>query len=222
MSREAFCNTLGYRFQNARLLDEALTHRSFGLPNYERLEFLGDSVLSAAISRALYDRFPLLTEGQLSRLRATLVRQETLHRIALLLGVGAVLRLGEGELKSGGHTRPSILADALEALFGAIALDADYDAAASVIIALYHTELESLDPARVLKDPKTDLQEWLQARRAQLPVYTVLTIAGQSHAQHFEVECDVRDFKLTTRGQGPSRRAAEQAAAALALEKLAS
>ena len=220
--RDGFCNRLGYRFQNAELLDEALTHRSFGSPNYERLEFLGDSVLNCAIARALYDRFPALPEGQLSRVRASLVRQETLHRIAAQLDVGAVLRLGEGELKSGGHSRPSILADALEAVFGAIALDAGFDTAAGVISALYQAELDSLDPSHAQKDPKTELQEWLQARRADLPVYNMVTIGGQAHAQHFVIECEVRAFKVNTRGEGSSRRIAEQDAAAKALEKLQS
>jgi len=220
MFREAFCNRLGYRFQNAQLLDEALTHRSFGSTNYERLEFLGDSVLSCAISRALYERFPLLTEGQLSRLRATLVRQEALHRIAMQLDMGTVLRLGEGELRSGGHRRPSILADALEAVFGAILLDAGFDTAAGVIGALYQSELDALDPTRMLKDPKTELQERLQGQRIALPIYTMQSVAGQAHAQHFMVECEIPSFGLTTRGEGPSRRAAEQDAAAKALERL--
>ncbi len=220
MNREAFSKRLGYTFANPALLAEALTHRSFGTPNYERLEFLGDSVLNCVIARAIYERFPQLPEGRLSRVRAMLVRQEALHRIATALDLGAVLRLGEGELKSGGHNRPSILADSLEALFGAVLLDGGFDEASRVILSLYAGEIETLDPEQSQKDAKTELQEWLQARRSPLPVYTMIEVEGAAHAQHFVVECVVNAFGVSTRGEGASRRVAEQVAAARALEKL--
>lgn len=220
MNHEALYARLGYRFERPELLNEALTHRSFGTPNYERLEFLGDSVLNCVIAHALFDRFPALPEGQLSRLRAALVREASLHRVALSLDLGNLLRMGEGELKSGGFTRPSILADAFEAVCGAITLDAGFDTAASVVRALFESELAALNPAQSQKDPKTELQEWLQARRAELPVYQLIEVAGQAHSQHFKVECQVRSFKISTCGEGTSRRAAEQDAAQLALAKL--
>lgn len=220
MTPAVFSRRLGYEFKAPALLTEALTHRSFGTPNYERLEFLGDSVVNCVIARALYDRFPQLPEGRLSRVRATLVRQEALHRIATSLDLGAVLRLGEGELKSGGHNRPSILADSLEAIFGAVLLDGGFDEASRVVLALYAGELDTLDPEHSQKDAKTELQEWLQARRSPLPVYTMLDIEGAAHAQHFVVECVVSAFGVNTRGEGASRRVAEQVAAARALEKL--
>lgn len=217
---DQFETKLGYRFQDRALLDEALTHRSFGQPNNERLEFLGDSILNCAIAMALYSRFAVLREGELSRLRASLVRQEGLHQVALRLDLGAYLRLGEGELKSGGARRPSILADALEAVLAAVYLDGGFEAARDVIHALYAPMIDDIDPAAALKDPKTALQEFLQARRLSLPSYDTVGVHGEAHAQEFEVECTVESFGLTTSGRGPSRRTAEQQSAQHALDQL--
>jgi ribonuclease-3 len=211
---------LGYSFANVGLLEQALTHRSFGEPNNERLEFLGDSLLNAVTAIALFAAFPQLREGELSRLRASLVRQEGLHRVAVELGLGEHLRLGEGELRSGGHRRPSILADALEAVFGGVYLDGGFDAAKGVIDRLYASQIAGLDPRAAGKDPKTALQEWLQARRKPLPRYAMVDARGEAHAQEFEIECVIPAFDLNTRGCGGSRRAAEQQAAQRALEKL--
>lgn len=212
--------SLGYGFTNPALLRQALTHRSFGEPHNERLEFLGDSLLDAVISIDLFQRFGELKEGELSRLRASLVRQDGLHQVAQALHLGDFLRLGEGELKSGGHRRPSILADALEAIFGAIFLDGGFAAAKEVILRLYQPLLASLDPAAAGKDPKTALQEWLQARRHGLPVYSLVQATGEAHAQEFEMECTVAALKVMTRGRAASRRAAEQQAAQQALDQL--
>jgi ribonuclease-3 len=211
---------LGYSFANVGLLEQALTHRSFGEPNNERLEFLGDSLLNAVTAIALFAAFPQLREGELSRLRASLVRQEGLHRVAVELGLGEHLRLGEGELRSGGHRRPSLLADALEAVFGGVYLDGGFDAAKGVIDRLYASQIAGLDPRAAGKDPKTALQEWLQARRKPLPRYAMVDARGEAHAQEFEIECVIPAFDLNTRGCGGSRRAAEQQAAQRALEKL--
>jgi ribonuclease-3 len=211
---------LGYSFANVGLLEQALTHRSFGEPNNERLEFLGDSLLNAVTAIALFAAFPQLREGELSRLRASLVRQEGLHRVAVELGLGEHLRLGEGELRSGGHRRPSILADALEAVFGGVYLDGGFDAAKGVIDRLYASQIAGLDPRAAGKDPKTAVQEWLQARRKPLPRYAMVDARGEAHAQEFEIECVIPAFDLNTRGCGGSRRAAEQQAAQRALEKL--
>lgn len=211
---------LGYRFRTGALLEQALTHRSFGQPNNERLEFLGDSILNCVTAIALYERFAGLREGELSRLRASLVRQEGLHRVAAGLDLGEALRLGEGEMKSGGHRRPSILADALEAVFAAVFLDGGFEAAREVVMRLYAPLVDEIDPARALKDPKTALQEWLQARKAPLPAYETVQVRGEAHAQEFEVRCTVESFSVSATGRGPSRRAAEQAAAERALERL--
>ena len=212
--------SLGYGFSNPTLLRQALTHRSFGEPNNERLEFLGDSLLDAVISIDLFQRFDGLKEGELSRLRASLVRQDGLHQVAKALHLGDFLRLGEGELKSGGYRRPSILADALEAIFGAVFLDGGYEAARDVILRLYQPLVASLDPRAAGKDPKTALQEWLQARRHGLPVYSLVRATGEAHAQEFEMECVVAALKVATRGCAGSRRAAEQQAAQQALDQL--
>jgi ribonuclease-3 len=211
---------LGYRFQRGELFEQALTHRSFGQPNNERLEFLGDSILNCVIALALFERHGELSEGELSRLRASLVSQEGLHRVAQDLGLGERLRLGEGELKSGGFRRPSILADALEAIFAAIYLDGGFDAAKATIDRLYASQLEAIDPHAALKDPKTALQEFLQARKLPLPRYVTVQVRGEAHAQEFEVMCVVDNFELQTTGRGPSRRAAEQQSAQGALERL--
>ena len=211
---------IGHVFIDARLLQEALTHRSFGQPNNERFEFLGDSILNCVMSIALFERFGELREGELSRVRASLVRQDALHRIALGLELGDCLRLGEGELKSGGSRRPSILADALEAVFAAVFLDAGFGAAKAVIDRLYVPLLAEVDPRKPSKDPKTALQEWLQGRKMRLPQYEVARVLGAAHRQTFEVVCQVAELGLDALGEGASRRAAEQAAATSMLEKL--
>lgn len=204
---------LGHTFLRRELLQQAVTHRSYGTPHNERIEFLGDSVLNCAIAARLFELFPGLREGELSRLRANLVRQETLFVIAQELTLGNYLRLGEGELKSGGFRRPSILADALEALFGAIFLEAGFDAARSVILRLYDAQFKAIDPRQAGKDPKTALQELLQGRRLALPQYVLLETRGEAHAQEFEVECRVAELDVCVRGTGSSRRSAEQEAA---------
>jgi ribonuclease-3 len=209
---------LGHRFSDRKLLHEALTHRSFGAPHNERLEFLGDSVLNLVIATELFERYEDLREGELSRLRAALVREQTLHELALGLRLGHWLRLGEGEHKSGGSQRPSILADALEAVFGAVYSDGGFTAARGVIRRLYESRFQLLDPAAPSKDPKTRLQELVQARHLPLPVYSVLSTRGAAHDQVFEVECTVESFDVRTRGTGASRRLAEQDAARHALE----
>ena len=210
---------LGHTFRRPELLTQALTHRSFGAGNNERLEFVGDAVLDCAMAVVLYRRFPAATEGELSRLRASLVNGETLARLGASLGLGSVIRLGEGELRSGGATRPSILADVLEALFGAVFLDAGFDTACSAIEAVYAAELAELDPAALSKDPKTRLQEWLQARKIALPEYSVTAVTGEAHAQTFTVECSIPSLGIAAIGTGGSRRSAEQAAATAAYAK---
>jgi len=220
MKLDALQKAIGHRFSRPELLQQAVTHRSFGSPHNERLEFLGDSIVNCVTAIALFERFAELREGDMSRLRANLVRQEALHRLADGLKLGDYLRLGEGEMKSGGHRRPSILADALEAIFAAVFLDAGFEAAKSVIDRLYEPSLASLDPARALKDPKTALQEWLQGRRMPLPKYSLADTRGEAHQQEFEVECEITGLGLKTRGIGVSRRAAEQQSAQRALELL--
>lgn len=217
MSLDRLQRDLGHAFRDRALLQQALTHRSFGQPNNERLEFLGDSILNCVIAMALFSRFGELHEGELSRARASLVRQEALHRIALGLELGEHLRLGEGELKSGGSRRPSILADALEAVFAAVFLDAGFDAAKGVIDALYVPLVNEVDPRKPAKDPKTALQELLQGRRIALPAYSMQQVLGEAHAQEFEVACEIPKLGIRTLGRGASRRAAEQQSAELAL-----
>lgn len=212
--------TLGYSFRQPDLLRQALTHRSHSSPHNERLEFLGDSVLNCAVATQLYRRFPALKEGELSRLRASLVRQEALAEIAADLRLGDVLRLGEGELKSGGFRRPSILADALEAVFGAVYLDGGFLAAEQAINTLYEQHFDRIDPRNAGKDAKTALQEWLQARHEPVPQYVLLATHGDAHAQEFEVSCSVTAHQLEAIGRGGSRRAAEQQAAEEALKQL--
>lgn len=220
MKLDALQQAIGHRFTRPELLQQAVTHRSFGSPHNERLEFLGDSIVNCVTAIALFERFGELREGDMSRLRANLVRQEALHRLAEGLKLGEYLRLGEGEMKSGGHRRPSILADALEAIFAAVFLDAGFEAAKAVIDQLYASSIASLDPARALKDPKTALQEWLQGRRMPLPKYSLADARGEAHQQEFEVECEITGLGLKTRGIGVSRRAAEQQSAQRALELL--
>ena len=211
---------LGYAFRNPDLLRGALTHRSYGVSNNERLEFVGDAVLNCVVAASLYQRFPALAEGDLSRARAALVNQDMLARVARGAGLGNEIRLGEGEHKTGGAARPSILADALEAVFGAVFIDGGYDAARAVIQTCYGDVLARADPASLGKDPKTRLQEYLQGRRMSVPEYVVVSTTGEAHAQVFDVECRVAPLKIVATGRGGSRRAAEQAAAAAALARI--
>jgi ribonuclease-3 len=211
---------IGHRFRNVALLTQALTHRSFGVPHNERLEFLGDSILNAVVARLLFDAFPDRSEGELSRLRASLVKKETLAELATAMRLGDFLRLGDGEARSGGYQRPSILADTLEALFAAVCLDADFGAAGAVVERLIGPLIAALDPETHGKDNKTRLQEWLQGRRMGLPRYVIVAQHGEAHDQHFIVECQVVELGLETRGEGGSRRAAEQEAAAKILAAL--
>lgn len=213
---------LQHRFADPRLLERALTHRSFSADHNERLEFLGDSVLNLAVASLLYHRLGSLPEGDLSRVRANLVKQETLHRLALELNLSDVVRLGEGEVRSGGPKRPSILADTLEALIGAVHLDAGYTAAEALVHRLYHDVEINPGMSQAAKDPKTELQEWLQGRKMRLPVYRVAATLGAAHKQTFNVECEIPELGVVERGIGASRRAGEQAAAAAALLTLKS
>ncbi len=208
---------LQHEFSNASLLTQALTHRSFSADHYERLEFLGDSVLNLAVSDLLYARLANLPEGDLSRVRANLVKQETLHQLAVGLGLPDVMRLGEGEVRSGGQQRPSILADTLEALIGAVYLDAGFTVAQALVHRLF--EAVEINPTMdaIGKDPKTELQEWLQGRKMKLPLYKVVGTIGAAHKQSFDVECEIPELRLTERGIGGSRRSGEQAAAAAML-----
>lgn len=211
---------LQYAFSDPGLLERALTHRSKSQKNYERLEFLGDSILSFVISAELFERYPTLTEGELTRLRATLVRQQTLAELARGLALGDYLELGSGELKSGGFDRDSILADTLEAVFGAVYRDGGLEAGRRVILGLYTYTLATLDPRSIPKDPKTQLQEHLQKHSLPLPSYNILEVAGDPHSQKFLVECRVEGLSAPVCGEGASRRRAEQQAAAAAYEQL--
>ncbi|HSV36822.1 MAG TPA: ribonuclease III [Ramlibacter sp.] len=208
---------LQHRFSDPLLLARALTHRSFSADHNERLEFLGDSVLNLAVAALLYERLKTLPEGDLSRVRANLVKQDTLHQLAVGLALSDVIRLGEGETRSGGNRRPSILADALEALIGAVHLDAGYGAAEALVRRLYESVQINPTMAATAKDPKTELQEWLQGRHLKLPVYRVAGTLGAAHKQTFDVECEIPELGATERGIGASRRAGEQAAAAAML-----
>ena len=212
--------TLEYRFNDTDLLRQALTHRSATGRNNERLEFLGDAVLDFVISEAVYAARPEAPEGDLSKLRASLVKDTTLAGIASELGMGNHLILGAGERKTGGHRRESILADALEAIFGAVFLDEGYDAAKAIIAKAYESRLTELPDVADLRDPKTRLQEWLQARRLRLPAYELVSVTGKDHRQRFEVSCAVAQRSMVTRGESTTRRKAEQEAAADMLAKL--
>ncbi len=214
------CQLLDHEFSNTALLDEALSHRSAGSRNYERLEFLGDSALNFVIATALYQRKPDLDEGDLSRLRASLVKGTTLARIARELGLGQYLNMGSGELKSGGFDRDSILADSVESLIGAVFIDADYPTCEALILRLYQTRLDNLPPVAELKDPKTRLQEYLQGRGYALPVYDLLKTTGKSHQQVFTVACRVASHELEQIAEGSSRRKAEQLCAKAMLKAL--
>ncbi|CAG0966446.1 Ribonuclease 3 [Burkholderiales bacterium] len=210
---DAFRERLGHDFGEPELLAQALTHRSHGARHNERLEFMGDAVLNCVVALSLYERHPRTDEGDLSRARASLVNRDTLARIARQLGLGEAIRLGEGELRSGGADRGSILADALEAVFGAVFVDAGFEAARRVIAAAYGDELAQSDPEALAKDPKTRLQEWLQARRVAVPEYAIVGTHGEAHAQQFAVECRIPALGIVAPGAGTSRRAAEQDAA---------
>lgn len=212
------CRQLGYVFKQPQLLQRALTHRSYAPDHNERLEFLGDSVLGCVIAKYLYSEFPELSEGDLSRLRSNLVKESTLVHFAQQLNLGSLLKLGEGELKSGGHRRPSILADAVEALFGAIFLDGGYLAAELAVLNLFVPYLAKVDMKTLGKDAKTLLQEYLQGRRLPLPGYHVIETQGVAHEQLFCVECKIPALNITTRGAGTSRRNAEQQAALAAYQ----
>lgn len=211
---------LGHRFNDCKLLERALTHRSASIDHNERLEYLGDSVLSLVISERLFGAMGTLPEGELSRARAHLVQQSSLHERALQWGLPKVIRLGEGERKTGGENRPSILADAFEAILGAIYLDAGFDVVRRVVLAAFEgTELRP-EVKAASKDAKTALQEWLQARKLPLPHYRIVAITGAAHEQTFDVECEIESLQLTRRGIGSSRRSAEQSAAAAVLESV--
>ena len=209
-----------HSFANPSLLSRALTHRSFSSDHYERLEFLGDSVLGLAISALLYSRLDKLAEGDLSRVCANLVKQETLHQLAVELGLPDFLRLGEGEARSGGQKRPSILADALEAIIGAVYLDAGYTKAQELVYRLFNAIEINPQMDAIGKDAKTSLQEWLQGRKMKPPIYKVVGTLGAAHKQTFDVECEIPELRLSERGIGGSRRAGEQAAATAMLQTL--
>ncbi|MBP7573546.1 MAG: ribonuclease III [Rhodoferax sp.] len=211
---------LQHQFTNAPLLNQAVTHRSFSADHNERLEFLGDSVLNLAVADLLYQRLGALPEGDLSRVRANLVKQDTLHQLAVSLGLPEVIRLGEGEVRSGGQKRPSILADALEAVVGAVYLDAGFVAAQNLVHRLFKAVEINPHMDAIGKDAKTELQEWLQGRKMKLPIYRVVGTLGVAHKQTFDVECEITEFNMTERGIGGSRRAGEQAAAAVMLQTL--
>jgi ribonuclease-3 len=219
-SLKALQKQLGYSFSQTGLLAQALTHRSYSVENNERLEFLGDGILNCVVGAMLFERFPELREGQLSRMRANLVNQQPLYEVAQELELGRYLKLGEGEQKSGGPQRPSILADALESLLGAVFLDGGFEAARAVVARLLGSRLDRVDPRSQGKDAKTLLQEWLQSRRHGLPTYELLETSGQAHAQTFRVACRIDVLNLVTEGTGASRKAAEQAAAQAAYAQL--
>jgi len=218
MDLAALEERLHYTFKSGELLQQAVTHRSHGSVHNERLEFLGDSVLNCVVAQLLYLKYARLDEGDLSRLRANLVKQQSLSEIAERMGLSDFLRLGEGEMKSGGFRRPSILADTMEAVFGAVFVDGGFEGARDVISRLFEPVLKVVDPKTLGKDSKTLLQEYLQAKRLPLPVYTVVETRGAAHNQEFEVECSIPKLDVGVRGNGRSRRGAEQSAAKLALE----
>jgi ribonuclease III len=221
VTADKLSKSTGYQFRRKELLDQALTHRSYSRNlNNERLEFLGDSILNLVISNHIYLQFDDASEGELSRIRASLVKQETLAEVAREIGLGDHIHMGGGELKSGGYRRDSILSDALEALIAAIYLDSDYESAQSVILKLFDELLRNVDTDNNLKDPKTRLQEYLQANQKELPRYTVEQTSGKSHNQVFTVNCELADLDLQSHGKGSSRKKAEQQAAQNLLERL--
>jgi len=211
---------LNYQFKDAALLEQALTHRSVSSHNNERLEFLGDAVLGCVIADELFQRFPKASEGELTRLRASLVKGDTLAKIGHELELGDCLRLGSGELKSGGHRRSSILACAVEAIIGAAWIDSGFDAARALVARLYESRLAEVSPAAAHKDPKTRLQELLQSRKQPLPVYELLAVEGEAHDQTFRISCKVEGEARAVEGSGSSRRKAEQDAARRAYEMI--
>lgn len=211
---------LQLEFKSESLLTQAVTHRSFSADHYERLEFLGDAVLNLAVADMLYTRLSALPEGDLSRIRANLVKQDTLHALAVDLGLPEVIRLGEGEARSGGQKRPSILADAVEALIGAVYLDAGYIAAQALVQRLFKAVEINPTMQAIGKDPKTELQEWLQGRKMSVPLYSVVGTQGAAHKQTFDVQCEIPELNFSERGIGGSRRAGEQAAAAAMLQTI--
>jgi len=217
---DQLCRRLNYQFQNKKLLRQALTHCSVGSENYERLEFLGDSILSFVIANELFNKFPLLTEGELSRLRSFLVKGEMLAEVAKELDLGNFLFLGQGELKSGGFRRASILADSLEAIFAAIFFDGGLVSAQTAILNLFRSRLDSADLSYCLKDAKTQLQEFLQAEKYALPEYTLSKVEGDEHDQIFYITCRVQGIEKLAYGEGPNRRKAEQIAAKSLLKQL--
>jgi ribonuclease-3 len=219
MPSRTFLDRLGHDFRRPELLAQALTHRSFGATNNERLEFIGDAVLDCAAAAVLFERFPDIPEGGLTRVRATLVDRHTLARLARGLRIIDEMRLGEAMLKDGGE-RPSIVANALEAVFGAVFVDAGFDAARRVVERVYAAEFARVDPATLDKDPKTRLQEWLQARKFAVPDYVVTAAAGEAHAQTFTIECRVPALAIVATGTGTNRQAAEQVAAAEAFARV--
>ena len=207
-----------YTFHDPSLMIMALTHRSFSSQHNERLEFLGDSVLSFLIANELYKRFPRIDEGDLSRLRAQLVKESSLSHIALSIGLGDFIRLGEGELKSAGWRRPSILADTFESIIGAIYLDGGIESAQQFVLRFFNMQLNEIDPTLIQKDAKTLLQELLQSKKSDLPIYTVVSIEGEAHSQTFTIECLIKKSNIKTQGVGNSRRIAEQEAASKAYQ----
>ncbi len=211
---------LQHQFSDPQLLARALTHRSFSADHNERLEFLGDAVLNLAVAALLYERLSTVPEGELSRVRANLVKQDTLHQLAVSMGLPEAIKLGEGEARSGGNKRPSILADALEALIGAVMLDAGYATAEALVRRLFKDVEITPQMQAAARDPKTELQEWLQGRKMKLPIYRIVGTLGAAHKQTFDVECEIPELGATERGIGASRRAGEQAAAAAMLMAL--
>jgi len=211
---------LGYQFQQVQHLEQALTHRSLGRTNNERLEYLGDAILGFVIASEVYSRFPRASEGELSRMRAQLVKGKTLAEVARNLKLGDYLRLGTGELKSGGHRRDSILAGALEAILGAVYIDSDIESTTRLIVTLFKARLDTLTPETAQKDPKTTLQEYLQARKLSLPTYTMIAVEGAEHEQKFKVNCSIEKLEITENGVGINRRNAEQHAADEVLKKI--
>jgi len=221
VNADKLCTLTGYQFKQTNLLEQALTHRSYSRQlNNERLEFLGDSILNLIISNHIYERFSAADEGDLSRIRASLVKEETLAQVARQIDLGDYIHLGGGELKSGGYRRASILSDALEALIGAIYLDSDYAQTEAAVLHLYREQLQSIDAGANLRDPKTRLQEYLQANKKSLPIYQVDQITGKSHDQVFTVSCKLTDLDMQSNGKGSSRKKAEQQAAQKILDKL--
>ncbi|MFT3930091.1 MAG: ribonuclease III [Spongiibacteraceae bacterium] len=219
-NRAVLFRRLGYSFQHVALAEQALTHRSFGSAHNERLEFLGDAIVNFIIAEALFQRFPTTREGELTRMRATLIRTETLAAIAREFELGDYLRLGSGEMKSGGKRRESILADTLEAMIGAIYLDGGIEPCKQCVLRWFESRLQQVVPGEINKDPKTRLQEWLQARGRALPVYTLAATHGEEHNQQFDMVCTLPSVSQTFSGSGSSRRAAEQEAAQQALDFL--